>query len=224
VKGTEMKFYIDSAHISIIESLMKTGVFHGVTTNPLILRKDGVPLHPAQLSDFARRVLDLGVRELFFQSWGEDSVTLSRHGQQLASISNKVVVKLPATREGLEAAARLAGEGIRTCITAVYAPFQALLAASVGAAYVAPYLGRMNDAGRDGHAMIARMSEALRNTQSPSEILAASVRAPEDVARLAQNGVRCITLSPAVAEMLFQEPLTMEATMAFEAASGEIAK
>jgi len=103
----------------------------------------------------------------------------------------------------------------------VYSPFQAVLAASVQAAYAAPYLGRMNDAGRDGHAMIARMSEALRNTGSSTAILAASIRGPEDVERLARNGIGCITLSPAVAEMLFDEPLTAAAVKAFESAAKE---
>jgi transaldolase len=137
-------------------------------------------------------------------------------------MSSKVVVKLPATREGLEAAARLSGEGVRTCVTAVYSPYQALLAAAAGAAFVAPYLGRMNDAGLDGHAMIAQMAEALRHTESATEILAASVRSPEDIPRLARHGVCHITLSPSVADMLFQEPLTLEATKAFEEAAQEL--
>jgi transaldolase len=215
-----MKLYVDSAYLSIVETLMKTGVFYGVTTNPVILKDSGVRL--AQLSEFANRLIGLGVKEIFFQSWGQDGPAFHQHGMRLADISSKVVVKLPATREGLEAAVTLSGEGIRTCITAVYSPFQALLASSAGAAYVAPYLGRMNDAGRDGHAMIGQMADALRHTESPTEILAASVRTPEDVARLAQHGVRHITLSPAVAGMLFQEPLTLEAARVFEAAAQEL--
>ena len=215
-----MKLYIDSADSITVETLLKTGVFYGVTTNPLILKEAGVRLE--QLADFAERVLGLGAKEIFVQSWGQDAPALHQHGLRLADISGKAVVKLPATREGLEAAARLSGEGIRTCVTAVFSPFQALLAASTGAAYVAPYLGRMNDAGRDGHAMIAQMAEALRRTESPTEILAASVRSPEDVAMLAQHGVGHITLSPAVAARLFREPLTLEAARVFEEAAKEL--
>lgn len=215
-----MRFYLDSARKSEVKPLLATGVFYGVTTNPLILREASV--RAGQLAEFADWVFGLEAREVFFQSWGEDQATLYQHAQQLARISTKVVVKLPATQEGLTAAAKLAADGIRTCVTAVYTPFQVLLAASVGAAYVAPYLGRMNDAGRDGHASIAQMVQALRNTSSPTEILAASVRSPEDVARLGQAGVRCITLSPAVARQLFQEPLTLEATQAFEVAAKEV--
>jgi transaldolase len=215
-----MKLYIDSADRKVLESLMKIGVFHGVTTNPLILKAGGIRL--AALAEFAGRVFAMGAHEIFFQSWGRDATALYWNGLGLADMSSKVVVKLPATREGLEAAARLSGEGVRTCVTALYSPYQALLAAAAGAAFAAPYLGRMNDAGRDGHAMIAQMAEALRHTESPTEILAASVRSPEDMAKLAQQGVCHITLSPAVAERLFQEPLTLEAAGAFEAAAREL--
>jgi len=215
-----MKFYIDSAERGAIESLLKMGVFHGVTTNPLILKQTGMRMK--QLPDFAGEVFTLGARELFLQSWGESAALLQEHGKMLADISEKVVVKLPATREGLEAAARLAQEGQRVCITAVYASYQALFAASVGAGYVAPYLGRMNDAGREGHRMIRQMADALRSTGSPCEILAASVRTPEDIAKLSENGVRCITVSPTVAEKFFQESLTEEAARAFEAAAKEL--
>jgi transaldolase len=215
-----MKLYIDSADRTVVEALMKTGVFHGVTTNPLILKAGGIRL--AELGDFADRVFGLGAKEIFFQSWGRDASAFHQHGLKLADIGSKVVVKVPATREGLEAAARLSCEGIRTCVTAVYSPFQALLAAAAGAAFVAPYLGRMNDAGRDGHGMIAQMAEALRHTESATEILAASVRRPEDIAKLAQHGVCHITLSPAVAGTLFQEPLTLEAAKAFQEAAVEL--
>ncbi len=215
-----MKLYIDSADIFAIESLMKTGVFYGVTTNPLLLRNSG--LTPDCLGDFVEQIIELGAREVYLQSWGNEAMILRRNAQKLARISENVVVKLPVTREGLEAASGLVDEGIRICITAVYAPFQVLLGASVGAAYVAPYLGRMNDAGLDGHSLIARMSEALRNTDGSTEILAASVRTTDDLAILARNGIGCITLSPPVADMLFCEPLSVEAAIAFEAAAGEM--
>ena len=216
-----MKILIDSARIPVIESLMKTCLFHGVTTNPLILKDAGVNL--SQLPRLAESVFALGAKELYFQSWGNDAAELYRHGRELAGIGETVVVKLPVTMEGLEAAVRLGKEGITTCITAVYSPYQAILAASAGAAYVAPYLGRMNDAGRDGHEMIALMARALRGAESRTEILAASIRKPEDIAILAANGVRYVTLSQAVAEKLFHEPLSLEATNALEAAARELA-
>lgn len=215
-----MRLYLDSADRSALEPLLQTGVFYGVTTNPSVLRTAGV--RPSGFVPFADWAFGKGAKELYFQAWGESAKALYEWGKTLAGISTRVVVKLPATQPGLEAASRLAVEGIRTCITAVYTPFQALLAASAGAAYVAPYLGRMNDAGRDGHGAICQMATALRATGSSTEILAASVRASEDLATLAANGVRCVTLAPAVAATLFQEPLTLEAARAFEAAAKEL--
>lgn len=215
-----MKLYIDCADVSLIESLMKTGIFYGVTTNPVILRAAGI--HFDRLGELAHSVTALGAREIFLQSWGRSAEALLANGRLLAEIGETVVVKFPATRDGLEAATALAKAGARTCITAVYSPFQAILAAAAGAAYVAPYLGRMNDAGRDGHELIAQMSDTLIGTENPTEILAASIRSPGDTAVLASNGVRHITLSPKVAEMLFQEQLTMDAVEAFEAAAEEL--
>jgi transaldolase len=216
-----MKFYIDSGRIADIASLMATGVFHGVTTNPLILRDAGV--RPEHTAGFAAELFARGVGELFLQSWGDDVAALTENAQQLAAIDRRVVVKLPATGEGLAAAAGLTAAGVRICITAVYAPFQGLLAAAVGAAYAAPYLGRMTDAGRDGQGEIARMAAALQHTGSRTMILAASVRSPEDVAQLAGNGVSHVTLAPAVARMMFQEPLTLAAVSSFENAARELA-
>ena len=221
-EGTRMRLYIDSADLSVVGPLMETGIFYGVTTNPVILKKCGI--HLDRLPHFAAEVFNFGAKEVYFQSWGEDRAELYLHGKQLHEIGGeKGVIKLPATREGITAATRLAAEGIKICITAVYAPFQVLLAASAGATYVAPYLGRMNDAGRDGHGMIAQMSQILCAAQSHTRILAASIRGPEDIAVLAQNGVHCATLPPAVAEMLFHEDLTLEATRAFEEAARTVA-
>ena len=216
-----MKFYLDSADLSALKLLMKTGVFYGVTTNPTLLKEAKVPAQ--QFPKFAAKVFDMGAKEIFLQSWGKDADELFAHGKKLGGIASNVIVKLPATREGFEAAGRLVNQGIATCITAVYAPFQALLADSLGAAYVAPYLGRMNDAGRDGHALIAQMAETLAKHNSSTEILAASVRSPEEAARLAQNGVRCITVSPSVAEKLFQEELSIAAAKVFEIAAQSVA-
>jgi len=216
-----MRLYLDSADLGQVIPLLQTGVFYGVTTNPLILRQNKVRM--SQLGGFAKAVLGNGARELFLQSWGADAQALLEHGQSLAQMDGRIVVKLPATREGLSAASRLAGEGVRTCITAVYTPFQALLASAVGAAYVAPYLGRINDAGRDGYAIISKMAQSLRAIGSSTEILAASIRSSADLVTLAQEGVRCITFSTAIAERLFQEPMTLEATLAFEQAAQEVA-
>jgi len=213
-----MKFFLDSANLDELESFMKTGIFVGVTTNPSILKERG--LLADDLPPFAKKLAKIGAQEIFFQVSGEDAKIYVQQALFLAERGKGIVVKLPCTREGLEAASVLAKEKIKTCITAVYAAHQALLAASVGAGYVAPYLGRMNDAGRDGHALIAQMAQALRQGGAQTEILAASIRSVEDVTLLAQNGAGCVTLSPKIAAALFEEPLTLEAIRRFNADAG----
>ncbi len=215
-----MRLYLDSADLAQVLPLLQSGVFYGITTNPLILQESKTPY--GAFPSFAKAVLGNGAREVYFQSWGESSEELLERGRELAQIDGRVVVKLPVTREGLTAASQLAEEGIKTCITAVYTPFQALLASAVGAAYVAPYLGRINDSGRDGYAIIAKMTQSLKQIDSPTEILAASIRSSADLVTLAQDGVRCITFSTSIAERLFQEPMTLEATRAFEEAAKEV--
>jgi len=215
-----MRLFLDSANLTQLRPLLKTGVFYGVTTNPVILKESG--LTTAELPQFTGAVLQAGAREVYLQAWGRQSEDLYRCGRSLAAIDNRVVVKLPATQAGLSAASRLAAEGVRTCITAVYTPFQALLASAVGAALVAPYLGRINDSGRDGYAIIAKMAQALRRIDSSTEILPASIRSTADLVTLAQEGVRCVTLSTQIAERLFQEPLTLEAALVFEQSIEEV--
>lgn len=217
-----MRLYLDSADLNSVLPLLESGVFYGVTTNPLILRESQTPMNALQ--GFAKAVLGAGAREVYFQSWGDDAQTLLQRGRDLYAIDGRVIVKLPVTREGLTAASRLAEDGIRTCITAVYTPFQALLASAVHAAYVAPYLGRINDSGRDGYAIIAKMAQSLRQIGSATSILAASIRSSADLVTLAQDGVRCITFSTSIAERLFMEPMTLEATRAFEEAALEVSR
>lgn len=215
-----MRLYLDSSDLERVLPLLQTGVFYGVTTNPLILQETQTQV--AQFPSLAKAILSHGAKEIFFQTWGETAKELLERGRELAQIDGRVVVKLPVTKEGLAAAAQLAEEGIKTCITAVYTPFQALLASAVNAAYVAPYLGRINDSGRDGYAIISKMTQSLHKIDSKTEILAASIRSSADLVTLAQDGVRCITFSTTIAERLFQEPMTLEATRAFEVAAKEV--
>lgn len=209
-----MKFFLDSADLEILRPFMKTGVFHGVTTNPTIL--EGLGIEGDALRSFAHKVVDIGAQEVFFQSWGTSGEDIYQNGKRLSSINPKVVVKVPCTREGLEAAALLVKDGVRICLTAIYAAYQILLASSVGAFYAAPYLGRMKDAGRDGHALISQMVDMTSQEEQKTNVLAASVRSIEDIVTLAQNGVRYVTLSPKLAMQLFDEPLTIEAVKNFE--------
>lgn len=215
------RLFIDTAIREDIETWLATGLFHGVTTNPTLLAAAKVPCTIEALKDLAADAFTFGAAELQVQTWGRSVETMLRHGRLLAAISPHIVVKVPITREGAIAASFLKSEGIRVTLTAVYAPHQALAAAALGADYAAPYLGRMNDAGRDGFGAIEAMQEIVRGTGSAMRILVASLRSPDDLVRLARLGVDTFTFSPTVAAALFGDPLTEAAAEVFERAVGD---
>ena len=142
-------------------------------------------------------------------------------GQWLRDLGHEVVVKFVATREGATACAALARQGVPTLLTAIYDPGQAIVAAAAGATYIAPYLGRLNDAGRQGIAEVIAMHEVLVATGSTTKVLLASIRNVPDMVALARHGVECFTMAPAVAEQFFTDPTTAEAARTFEDAVRE---
>ena len=207
-----IRLYLDTADRAAAEPLLATGLFAGVTTNPVILRQAG--LTGAAIPDVYRWATAAGAREVFFQAWGDD---LAGKGRELRELGTEVVVKVVASLPGSAACAALAADSIPTLLTAVYAPGQAMIAAAAGATYIAPYLGRMQDAGRDAMADVLAMQEILAGTGT--RILLASVRDVASMVALARRGVRCFTFSPAVAEQLFADELTAAAVRAFDVAA-----
>ena len=214
-----MKLYVDTADRSAAESLLSTGLFAGVTTNPTILKRASKGV--GDLPEIYRWAIEAGAREVFLQAWGEDPVTLIKRGQRLRDLGREVVVKFVATRAGATACAALAAKGIPTLLTAIYDPGQAIIAAAAGATYIAPYLGRLNDAGRQGIAEVVAMQEVLVATGSSTKVLLASVRSVPDMVALARHGVDCFTMAPDVAEQFFTDPTTAEAARTFEDAIRE---
>jgi TalC/MipB family fructose-6-phosphate aldolase len=211
-----LRLYIDTAERAAAESLLATGLFAGVTTNPTILQRASKGV--ADVGDIYRWAIDAGAREVFFQAWGEDAGTLIERGQQLRDLGPEVVVKFVATRAGSAACAALADRNVPTLLTAVYDAGQAIVAAAAGAKYIAPYLGRLNDAGRQGISEVLAMHEVLTATHSTTKVLVASIRNVSDVVALARQGVDCFTMAPAVAEEFFADPATAEAARSFEEA------
>jgi TalC/MipB family fructose-6-phosphate aldolase len=214
-----MKLYVDTADRSAAESLLSTGLFAGVTTNPTILRRASKGV--GDLPEIYHWAIDAGAREVFLQAWGEDPDTLIKRGQRLRDLGREVVVKFVATRAGSTACAALAAKGIPILLTAIYDPGQAIIAAAAGATYIAPYLGRLNDAGRQGIAEVVAMQEVLVATGSSTKVLLASVRSVPDMVALARHGVDCFTMAPEVAEQFFTDPTTAEAARTFEDAIRE---
>ncbi|MPZ73705.1 MAG: transaldolase [Nitriliruptorales bacterium] len=212
-----LRLYVDTASRAAAEPLLATGVFHGLTTNPTLIEREG--LESSHVADIYGWATASGAEEVFLQAWGDDADAMQRCAEQLQSIGPKVVVKVPVTPAGTAVAARLSVRGQPVLLTAVYNAAQALLAGATGAAYVAPYLGRMHDAGRDGTAEVLRMHRALAASGSRTRVLVASIRDLDTVVALAEQGVSCFALSPEVARGLFDEPLTHQAVEVFDKAA-----
>lgn len=213
------RLFLDSADIGAWDEWLPTGLFHGITTNPTILANAGIRNTLAELSRISHIAFEAGVAEFQAQTWGRTSEALIDNGRIIAALDPRMVVKVPITREGAIAAATLKAEGARITMTAVYTAHQALSAAAMGADYVAPYLGRMNDSGRDGFAEIAAMQEIIYGTGSETRVLVASLRAADDLVRLGRLGIDTFTFSPKVAAALFAEELTEAAAEVFEKAA-----
>ena len=212
------RLYVDSADAEQVSRLLAAGVVRGVTTNPTILERGGRAASDIP-SLYAQWEAE-GAREIFFQTWGESRTDLLRNADTIRGLGERVAVKVPATAEGFAAASALVADGASVLITAVYSAGQALAASSIGARYIAPYLGRLRDAGVDGDALIARMQEVC--VGSETNVLAASLRSAGDVVGLRLAGVPYFTAAPAVIDELLQDEVSDRSAAEFEAAMARI--
>ncbi len=217
-----IRLYLDSAVRAEWDEWLSTGLFYGVTTNPTVLAAAGIRCDIPALTGLVHGLLEHGIHEVHLQTWGATEDRMYEHGRALAAINHRVVVKVPITRAGVAAVRHLRARDIATTFTALYAPHQALTAAIVGVDYAAPYLGRINDIGRDGLADVIAMQTILSRLDSPTRLLVASIRSADDIAHLAQAGLDTYTLSAAVAAQLFAETGTLDAAAAFETAATHI--
>ncbi len=214
-----VRLFLDSADPDQWKAWLPLGVFHGVTTNPLLLQRAGQACTPDNLARLGDRAFALGAREIHLQAWGESTDDLVVCGRLLATLAPQVAVKVPATAIGLEAARRLITEDIHVTLTAVFNAGQVLAAAALGCAYAAPYLGRIDDLGRDGTAEVLSMQELLQQTGAPTRLLTASLRSWDKVVELAWEGCDTFTFGPEVAAGLVDDPDTDDAAAAFEDAA-----
>ena len=213
-----LDLYVDSAVRDDVEPLLALGAFKGVTTSPTILHRAG--LTGADLPGVYRWAAAAGAKEIFVQAWGDTVEDLVTSGQRLMELGNLTVVKVAATRNGIRAGAELAKVGVPVLLTVVYAAHQAVTAAAIGAKYLAPYIGKMADDGRPAREETATMHRLLRATDSPTRVLAASVRNTADLVYLAEQGVDAFTLPVAVARKLFDDPSTTTAAAGFDEITG----
>ncbi|MFI0424719.1 transaldolase family protein [Spongiactinospora sp. 9N601] len=208
-----MALYVDSADRSAVEPLLATGLFAGITTNPALLGRAG--LSDADLPAVYQWATAAGAAKVFMQTLGTTQEEILASANRLRDLGPRAVVKIPATRAGFAAARLLTARQVPVLITAVYHAAQALFADAAGARYIAPYVGRMTDQGRNGVEQAIAMQRLLAG--KGTRVLVASLRGPDDVAALAAAGVPDFALGAPLCEALLADELTLAAAAEFEA-------
>ncbi|MEW6244195.1 MAG: fructose-6-phosphate aldolase [Bacillota bacterium] len=198
-----MKLFIDTANIEEIREAASWGVISGVTTNPSLIAREGRDFHQV-----VAEITQIVPGPVSAEVLADDANGMVKEAETLAEIDENVVIKLPMTTEGLKAASQLRKMGIRTNVTLVFSPAQALLAALSGATYVSPFVGRLDDVGSDG-LQVVRDSVAIFEThQLQTRIIAASIRHPMHVVEAALAGAHIATVPYSVLLQMFRHPLT----------------
>lgn len=198
-----MKIFIDSAKIEEIKQAASWGILDGVTTNPTLVAKTG-----KSFDEVVREIIKIVDGPISLEAISQDTQGIIQEARQLSKIHKNAVVKIPITKEGLAAIKILAKEGVKTNVTLVFSPTQALLAAKAGATYVSPFVGRLDDISQDGMRLVEEILTIFKNYRLETEIIVASIRHPIHVVRTALIGAHIATCPFAVLESLFKHPLT----------------
>ncbi len=210
-----MKFFVDTGKIEDIKKANDMGVICGVTTNPSLIAKEGGKSQEEILKEIAS-IVD-GPISGEVKATTTDAEGMIREGREIAALHPNMVVKIPMTVEGLKATKVLAGEGIKVNVTLIFSANQALLAARAGAAYVSPFLGRLDDISTPGIDLIQSISDIFLNYPDiTTEIIAASVRNPIHVTDCALAGADIATVPYAVLEQMTKHPLTDQGIEKFQ--------
>ena len=198
-----MKLFIDSGNLKEIEALVPLGIIDSITTNPTLLAKEGGD-YRAILKKICQTVKGPTSAEVV----ATDYEGMVREGRDLATIDEHIVVKVPFTRDGVKACKTLSSEGLRVNVTLVFSPTQALIAAKVGATFVSPFVGRLDDIATSGMNLISEIVDIYENYAFSTEVLVASVRHPIHIVEAARLGADICTCPAAVIEAMFKHPLT----------------
>ncbi|MGI6498566.1 MAG: fructose-6-phosphate aldolase [Oscillospiraceae bacterium] len=198
-----MKLFIDTANVDHIREAASWGVLAGVTTNPSLIAKEGRDFKTV-VREIAK-IVDGPISAEVLSDKGAEMVT---EALELSQLHPNIVIKVPMTKEGLKATAALAKKGIRTNVTLVFSANQALLAARAGASFVSPFVGRMDDMGNSGVALIEEITDIFTLHNIKTEIIAASIRTSMHVTDCAKAGADIATIPFDVLSKMFQHPLT----------------
>ena len=198
-----MKLFVDTGNVKEIQALADIGIIDGVTTNPSLMAKETGDYRKT-MKEICRIVQGPVSAEVLSTDWEG----MLREGRDLATIDEHIVVKVPFTKEGVKACKALSSEGKRVNVTLIFSPTQALLAAKVGASYVSPFVGRLDDIATSGMNLVQEIVDIFENYQFKTEILVASVRNNIHIIEAARMGADICTCPASVIEALFKHPLT----------------
>ena len=198
-----MKFFIDTADINEIREAASWGLVDGVTTNPSLIAKTGRPY-----ADVLREICETVDGPVSAEVVATEAAAMLEEGERLARLHPNIVVKCPLIIEGLKAARALSNRGIKVNVTLVFSPLQGLAAAKCGATYLSPFVGRLDDTGHDGIAMVEQLVRILRNYGYPTQVLVASIRTPTHLLRAAEMGAHVATIPFGVMKQILHHPLT----------------
>ncbi|WP_129408902.1 fructose-6-phosphate aldolase [Marinitoga lauensis] len=199
-----MKIFLDTANLEEIKTAKNWGIIDGVTTNPTLVSKEG----NIDFETRVKEICDVVKGPVSAEVVSMDYENMVKEARHLASLSEYVVVKIPMTQDGIKAVKTLSSEGIKTNVTLVFSPLQALLAAKAGATYVSPFIGRVDDIGNQGLELIEEILQIYYNYDFDTQVIAASVRHPYHVVEVAKMGCDVATIPFGVLQKLFFHPLT----------------
>ena len=198
-----MQLFIDTANVDEIRAANELGVISGVTTNPSLIAKEGLVFE-----EVIRTIVSIVNGPISAEVIAADRDGMVKEARELSRIHPNIVVKIPMTEEGLKAVKILSGEGIRTNVTLIFSPAQALLAARAGATYVSPFIGRLDDIAESGAGTVGDIATIFRIHGIETKIIAASIRGPQDVVDAAKNGAHIATVPYKIILQMVKHPLT----------------
>lgn len=207
-----MKFFIDTANVDEIRDAVSMGMADGVTTNPSLMAKEG-----GEPTALLKEITSIVAGPVSAEVISLDTEGMVQEARNLAVISDNIVVKIPMTVDGIKAVRILSAEGIRTNVTLVFSPLQALMAAKAGANYVSPFVGRLDDLAQEGMLVVEQIGQVFTNYEYTAEVIVASIRNPMHVLDAALVGAHIATIPHAVLSKLASHPLTDKGIQTFMA-------
>ena len=198
-----MKFFLDTANVEEIKKYAELGLVDGVTTNPTLVAKER-----REFYEVVKEICQIVDGPVSAEVISTDAEGMVKEARELAKLADNIVIKIPMTKDGMKAVKILSAEGIKTNVTLVFSPLQALLAAKAGATYVSPFVGRLDDIGHVGMKLVEDVVKIYKNYDIKTEVIVASIRHPWHVLEAAKIGADIATMPPAVMDKLFNHPLT----------------